>query len=44
MRIYIVVAQEAIPVASLPSNGVKGYHISMERKHGHILQTVCTVL
>src|ERR1700722_17854759 len=44
MRIYNVVAQESIPTASLPSKDTKGYHSSTERKPGHILQTVCTIL
>lgn len=44
MPIYIAVAQEAIPVASSPSNGVEGNHAGTERKLGYIPQAVCTVL
>jgi hypothetical protein len=44
MPIYNAVAQGAIPAASLPFDGVEGYHTGMKRKLRHILQTVCTVL
>jgi hypothetical protein len=44
MPIYNAVSQEAIPAASLLSNRVEWYHTGTERKPGHVLQTICTVL